>query len=57
MNDFVSTTNSSTLLKNDYPASTALQEAIKRRKAKLVDQGSVSDQVNFSSKDKDKEGE
>lgn len=53
MNDFASTTNSG-ILKDDYedkPAEKDLAEALKRRKMKLIDQGSVSDNPLYNSRD------
>jgi len=55
MNDFANSQNSG-ILKNDYrdePATDAMREALKRRKQKLIDQGSVSENEDYNSKDKD----
>jgi hypothetical protein len=54
MNDFASTLNSG-LLKDAYnpekPAESDLKVALKRRKAKLIDQGSVAENPDYNSDD------
>ena len=51
MNEFANTSNSSSLLKNNYAGTNAMKEALKRRKQKLIDNGSVSPDDTYSSKD------
>jgi len=51
MNDFQSITSGSGILKNDYTATNAMKEVLKRRKQKLIDQGSVAPQDEYNSKD------
>ena len=47
MNDFASTENSG-VLKDDYSATNALKEAIRRRKIKLIDQESAAEDPNYN---------
>ena len=51
MNNFASTENSSAILKDNYSGTNAMKEALKRRKQKLIEDGSVSPDDTYSSKD------
>lgn len=49
-NSFSSTENGSAILKDDYDATNSMKEALRRRKERLIAEGSIPANPNYSSK-------